>query len=192
MLTPPIRAKRALLAALVATSSAVGSTVAAQPASARPSYSCPPSAHDNDPNPLHIESFMLTMLNKERAAHGAPGLGSDPRLRLESAGRHNAQMARFDRLSHRLPGEAGLVPRIMSTGFRSWTVAGENVAMNTDETWRGACYLQNWMYHETGPNDGHRRNILNPAYRRVGINVLMDRKHHTMWITFDFFTTGRA
>jgi uncharacterized protein YkwD len=44
------------------------------------------------------------------------------------------------------------------------------------------------MYYEKAPNDGHRRNILNPAYRDVGISVVQDFVHHRIWLTVDFGT----
>jgi len=181
------RAKCALLSSFVAVSCAAGTIISAPPASAAPNYACPRSAMDNDSNPSDIGHQLLLMVNHERSAHHLPAVGSDGRLRRVSSARHNAWMARFDTLSHRLPGEPDLGPRVSATGF-PWKRLGESVAMNTDMTWRGACMLENWIYHEPAPHDGHRRILLDPLYTHIGISVLMDQKHHTMWITWDFAT----
>ncbi|MFD0526466.1 CAP domain-containing protein [Kitasatospora arboriphila] len=45
--------------------------------------------------------------------------------------------------------------------------------------------LTNDMLAEQPPNDGHRRNILNPAFHHVGIKLLRDSSG-TLWMTQDF------
>jgi uncharacterized protein YkwD len=65
-------------------------------------------------------------------------------------------------------------------------MVGENIAFNTDRTWRGAQYVENLMYNEVAPNNGHRLNILNTGYTYVGVTVWMDNTHGKMWITVDF------
>jgi uncharacterized protein YkwD len=127
---------------------------------------------------------VLTRLNSERAAAGLPALTSNARL-VSSAHSHNAKMASANTLSHQLPGEAGLGARITATGY-SWSTVGENVAYNSVRTQAGVIALQDAMYRETAPNDGHRRNILSTAFTQVGVDVIDDSVHGRVWLVTDF------
>lgn len=127
---------------------------------------------------------VLATLNAERAAHRLPALTMDSRL-VASAHRHNLVMAASNVLSHQLPGEASLGPRILSTGYRYY-YGGENVAWTTDRSVAGLVNVHVAMYNEVPPNDGHRQNILSPNYRNVGIDVVIDAAHGKAWITEDF------
>jgi uncharacterized protein YkwD len=123
-------------------------------------------------------------LNHERSLHGLRALTMNPRLAL-SAHRHNLRMAQANELSHQLPGEAYFSTRITKAGY-DWLWAGENIAWNSRMTRAGVVRLQQLMYHEKPPNDGHRRNILNAHYRNVGVDVYLDSTHHKVWLTTDF------
>jgi uncharacterized protein YkwD len=127
---------------------------------------------------------VLTRLNSERAAAGLPALTSNTRL-VSSAHSHNAKMASANTLSHQLPGEADLGARITATGY-SWSTVGENVAYNSVRTQAGVLALQDAMYRETPPNDGHRRNILSTAFTQVGVDVIDDSVHGRVWLVTDF------
>ena len=131
-----------------------------------------------------IARTVLLTMNAERALHGLPALRMNGNL-IKSAHAHNLRMARFNTMSHQLPGEAFLAVRISRTGY-TWRMAGENVAWNTDRTTRGALYLERLMYGERAPNDGHRRNILSGSFRHVGIDILIDARTHKLWMTQDF------
>ena len=126
---------------------------------------------------------VLTKLNQERAAAGLPALTSNTRL-VSSAHSHNAKMASANTLSHQLPGEADLGTRITATGY-SWSTVGENVAYNSVRTQAGVLALQDAMYRETPPNDGHRRNILSTAFTQVGVDVIDDSVHRKVWLVTD-------
>lgn len=129
-------------------------------------------------------SSVLGQLNAERAAHRLPPLTMDSRL-VASAHQHNLAMASRNLLSHQLPGEASLGPRILRAGYRYY-YAGENVAWTTDRSVAGVVNVHVAMYDEVPPNDGHRLNILSPNYRNVGIDVVIDSAHGKAWITEDF------
>lgn len=45
------------------------------------------------------------------------------------------------------------------------------------------------MMAEQPPNDGHRLNILSPSYNLLGVDVVIDAAHHTLWLTEDFAQT---
>ena len=127
---------------------------------------------------------VLRELNAERRVHHLVALKADSRLRL-SARRHNLTMARYNTLSHQLPGELNFSRRISQAGYR-WTYAGENIGWNSRMTQAGVVALQKIMYNEKAPNNGHRLNILSSKFRQVGVDVYLDRKHHKVWLTTDF------
>jgi uncharacterized protein YkwD len=131
-----------------------------------------------------IDWAILRLLNKERALQGMRPLYMAPALRL-SARRHNMTMARFDEMSHQLPGEADFAARISNAGYR-WSYAGENIGWNSDMTQSGVALLERLMFNEKPPDDGHRVNILSTHFRNIGVDVYMDAAHKKVWLTTDF------
>jgi uncharacterized protein YkwD len=131
---------------------------------------------------------VLALLNSERAAHGLGALRMNTQL-LRSARAHNLMMAKYNTMSHQLPGEPYFTNRIAATGY-SWQTAGENVGWNSDQSTSGALYLEKLMYNEVPPNDGHRKNILNSAFRDVGIDIYFDAHTGKLWLTEDFGSSG--
>lgn len=127
---------------------------------------------------------VLRVLNAERRVHHLAPLRYNYKLRLV-ARRHNLAMARRNTMSHQLPGELSFSARIDRAGYH-WTYAGENIAWNSSMTKRGVIALQQVMYRERAPYDGHRRNILSRHFRHVGVDVYIDRAHHKIWLTTDF------
>jgi uncharacterized protein YkwD len=135
-----------------------------------------------------IDWAILRLLNKERALHGMRPLHMAHALRL-SARRHNVTMARFNEMSHQLPGEPVFTTRMSNAGY-NWSWAGENIAWNSEMTLSGVSLLERLMYNEKPPNDAHRLNILNTHYRNIGVDVYMDRDNHKVWLTTDFGRRG--
>lgn len=171
---PVVRA--ALLIAALLLSLCAGAVVQAGPASA----SVPPRTDLEK----KIDWTILRVMNGERALHGLSPLRMAPGLRL-SARRHNVTMARFNEMSHQLPGEPVFTTRIENAGY-NWTWAGENIAWNSEMTLSGVTLLERLMYNEKPPNDDHRLNILSTHYRNVGVDVYLDRENHKVWLTTDF------
>jgi uncharacterized protein YkwD len=132
----------------------------------------------------HIGWVVEKVINLERALHGVRAVHMSPQL-LVSARSHNVDMARHNSMSHQLPGEAFFATRMSSAGYH-WSWAGENIAWNASMTTAGVIQLEQLMYAERAPNNGHRLNILNRHFRDVGIDVYMDRAHHKVWLTTDF------
>ena len=135
-----------------------------------------------------IDWAIFRLINKERAMHGVRPLHMVPALRLSSR-RHNVTMARFNEMSHQLPGEPVFTTRISNAGY-NWSWAGENIAWNSDMTRSGVTLLERLMYNEKPPNDDHRLNILNTHYRNIGVDVYMDHENHKVWLTTDFGRRG--
>lgn len=108
-----------------------------------------------------LEQEMLERVNKERAGVGLPPLKWDPEL-LPVARAHSADMFRRGYFSHVSPEGASAGDRIRKAGVRFLT-AGENLALAPTLT----------LAHNGLMNSpGHRANILNKAYGRVGIGIL--------------------
>lgn len=107
------------------------------------------------------EEQMLSMVNAERSKAGLPPLAMDPPLR-DLARAHGADMFRQGYFSH--TGRDGRSPfdRMRDANI-TYTAAGENLALAIS-TARAHQGLMN--------SPGHRANILNPAFRRVGIGVM--------------------
>ncbi len=165
--------RRVVLGTVVASTLSAGILVAATPASAGPIYSNGPYA-----------MAVFAKLNAQRAAHHLPALRMDNRLNY-SAYYHNIAMKNRNLMSHQVPGEASLGPRILARGYR-YSYAGENIGWNSAMSAAGAVQLENIMYAERAPNNGHLLNILNRSYTNVGVNVVVDSAHHKIWLSVDF------
>jgi uncharacterized protein YkwD len=110
------------------------------------------------------ELRMHALVNEARAARGLPGLTlSDP---LSSVARaHSATMAEQRRLFH-----TDCLTCVVSVSV--WQLMGENV---------GAGRPVGAVHRAFMRSAGHRANILNPEYGRVGIGVA--RGGRRLWVT---------
>jgi uncharacterized protein YkwD len=131
-----------------------------------------------------IAKSVLSLINTERRAHHLHTVTMGKKVQA-SARRHNAAMAASNTMAHQVRGEASLSRRVSAVGY-NWSSVGENIAWNSKLTRSGVLTLQKLMYNERAPYDGHRRNILNGAFRDVGVDVYVDTKHHKIWLTTDF------
>jgi uncharacterized protein YkwD len=132
---------------------------------------------------------VLKLINKARARAGLPGYTLTAGLRRSSR-RHNNLMADGCGLSHQCPGEVPLGARETAAGV-PWATAGENigeggpVADTPAAITQMALTLTRDMLGEKPPGDGHRLNLLNPAFHHVGIAIYRG-KPGTVWLTQDF------
>jgi uncharacterized protein YkwD len=102
-----------------------------------------PPQNASAPMDLHpIEARVVERTNVQRAQHGLPPLSVDPWL-LTSARRHAAWMTNSRSLTH------------------TTQAVGENIAMGQNSS---AEVVNAWMH-----SSGHRANILNPGYTRIGV-----------------------
>ena len=109
----------------------------------------------------HLELRVLNLLNQERAEQGLPPLL--PHAGLRSAARaHGVEMFTYGFLSHRSRDGRTLVQRVSNYETRVRTVA-ENIAYAPDVQTAHTALMD---------SDGHRRNILSPLFRLVGIAVI--------------------
>ncbi len=105
----------------------------------------PPQNETAAPQPLDlhpIEARIIERTNSQRIHHGLRPLRVDRRL-LSSARRHAAWMTNSHSLTH------------------TSQAVGENIAMGQNSS---AEVVNTWMN-----SSGHRANILNPGYTRIGV-----------------------
>jgi uncharacterized YkwD family protein len=104
---------------------------------------------------------MIDEVNKERAAAGLPALKVD--LRLVGVAQTKANdMKTNGYFSHTSPTYGSPFDMIRMAGVQ-YRYAGENIARNISVDAAMAAFMS---------SDGHRKNILNPAYTHVGVGVV--------------------
>ena len=108
-----------------------------------------------------LEANMLELINQERAANGLAPLEADPDL-TEVARKHSADMFARGYFSHYTPENKNPFDRMREDGV-SFRTAGENLALAPTLP-----IAHNGLMN----SPGHRANILNPQFGRVGIGIL--------------------
>ena len=131
--------------------------------------------------------YMLSLINRDRAT-----MGLKPVVIDETAGRaaqlHCDDMASKGYLSHYDPNGANPIQRYTEIGGSDYVM--ENVDIHTvgDYSPRAAAvtvsvdiaptfkkseieHLESLYFNEVAPNDGHRKNILDPAHTSVGLGL---------------------
>jgi uncharacterized protein YkwD len=92
----------------------------------------------------------------------------------QAAQRYAETMASSGCFSHGCPPEPSMVRRAEAAGYTSWTNLGENIAYGqrtADEV------FQAWM-----SSSGHRANILNPAFRDLGVGLAYNGSGRPYWV----------
>jgi uncharacterized protein YkwD len=132
---------------------------------------------------------VLSLINQARRRAQLPPY-TISRALARSALAHDDRMAAGCGLSHQCPGEPPLGARESAAG-EHWRTAGENIGEGGPEPatasaiTRLALTLTRDMLNERPPGDGHRRNLLSPSFRHIGIAIVRDRAG-TVWLTQDF------
>jgi uncharacterized protein YkwD len=131
---------------------------------------------------------VLAHINDARADEGLSPLTLDADLSKASA-LHNQLMINGCGLEHQCSGESGLGERFSAQGVK-WSSAGENIGFGSSgsseaQIIRAANGLTDSMLAEVPPNDGHRKNLLNTGFKRIGLSIVRDGKGIT-WMTQDF------
>ena len=121
-----------------------------------------------------LEARMLDLVNQERAKAGIRPLAPDPELR-EVARSHSADMFARGYFAHDTPEGRDPFDRIRAANV-PFVTAGENLAL-----------APTLMVAHTGlmNSPGHRRNILDPNFGRVGIGI-MDGGLRGLMVTQNF------
>jgi uncharacterized protein YkwD len=121
-----------------------------------------------------LEAKMLELVNKERVSRGIKPLKADPEM-TGVARAHSKDMFARGYFAHYTPEGTDPFQRMDAAGVK-YRTAGENLALaQTVE-----------MAHTNLMNSpGHKANILNPAYGRLGIGVL-DGGYYGLMISQEF------
>jgi uncharacterized protein YkwD len=116
-----------------------------------------------------LEKEMLQLVNNERARSGAGPLVADTALRAVARA-HSEDMFERGYFSHYTPEGENPFARMKDAHIHFLT-AGENLAL-----------AQTLSIAHTGlmHSPGHRANILNPAFHRVGIGIIVGGMHGLM------------
>jgi uncharacterized protein YkwD len=109
------------------------------------------------------ESSLLRVVNGVRAAHDLRPLAVDARL-VRVARSHSSRLLRRDVLTH---GDFGT--RIRLSGARG-PLFGENLAWGTGRHASAGSVVRAWLR-----SPAHRRNLLRPGFRRIGLGSVTGR-----------------
>jgi hypothetical protein len=114
-----------------------------------------------------VRRAIVCLVNRERRAAGLRRVQRDRRLQ-RAATAHVADMQRQHYFSHRGPGEPDLLARLARVRFPA-AMAGENLATGSGSgsLSTARAVVDAWMH-----SPGHRANILNGGFRRVGIGIV--------------------
>ncbi|QHJ00216.1 hypothetical protein GT347_20870 [Xylophilus rhododendri] len=121
-----------------------------------------------------LEAQMLELLNAERERAGLRPLAADPDT-VEVSRAHGRDMFARHYFSHETPEGATPFDRLRQAGIR-FRAAGENLAL--------APTLER-AHQGLMDSPGHRANILNPLFGRVGIGIV-DGGRHGLIVTQTF------
>ncbi|POX59630.1 RNA polymerase [Streptomyces sp. Ru62] len=119
------------------------------------------SAPQAQPAPTGTVAQVVALVNKERAAAGCGPVTEDPQLDKAAQG-HSDDMAARGYFDHIDPDGAGPGERITAAGYR-WSTYGENIAKGQQTP---QAVMDSWMN-----SPGHRANILNCAFKNIGVGV---------------------
>ncbi|MFJ4186520.1 CAP domain-containing protein [Kitasatospora sp. NPDC089509] len=133
-----------------------GTSVAAQRAAAAPAAA--PAGGGAAPG---YAQQVVDLVNVERAKAGCGPVSAEPRL-ASAAQSHSDDMADRNYFDHASPEGYHADHRIEATGYR-WSTWGENIARGQKDP---AAVMDAWMN-----SPGHRANILNCAFKQLGVGV---------------------
>ena len=109
---------------------------------------------------------VIARTNTYRTQHGCPPLTRDAAL-TQAAQEHSEDMAMHDFVNHTNSTGGDIGSRIRAAGY-SYTTFGENIAWGQ----RSPEQVVDMWFNETAPNDAHRKNILNCAFRDIGVGYV--------------------
>lgn len=111
-----------------------------------------------------LEAQCLDAVNRERESRGLGLLEFSPQL-LEVARDYSRWMAEEKFFSHTDPTGGNVRHRVNNAGIK-WRALGENLAYSNGYINPVAASMSGWM-----ESPGHRRNILESAFRKTAIGV---------------------
>lgn len=125
-------------------------------------------------NVAQAEQQAVSLLNADRRANGLPDLQVDSRV-TTIAQNYAQDMVNRNYFSHYSPEGQSPFDRLKQGGI-SYSAAGENIGMNQSVQNAEVAFMN---------SSGHRANILNSTFTKVGIGVAYD-KNGNIYIVQDF------
>ncbi len=124
--------------------------------------------------------YMVELVNRDRASMGLPPVELDDGPPTRAGQAHAEDMAQHGYLGHW--GTDGSVPEQRYTEAGGADMVLENASCFTDEQRRtldrealvdpaNVEQAESMFFHEQPPHDGHRKNILKPWHKRLGVGV---------------------
>jgi uncharacterized protein YkwD len=110
-----------------------------------------------------LKQRMIDHINEYRRQHGCGALVVNEKLTASAQG-HVQDMALNDFMGHVSSDGRTAMQRMADAGY-TYLWVGENIAAWSPEPE----YVVDRWYNETPPNDLHRKNLLNCAYKHVGV-----------------------
>jgi len=171
-LSPTTRAPAPLVAAPEPTR-----TSSQPPSSATPiGVAAPPSKPDRTTKPAPppragVAQQVEALVNVERSRAGCGPVSVDAALQRAAQG-HSDDMAARDYFSHTSPDGVTFARRIRAAGYDGRAIA-ENIAAGQTSA---KDVMSSWM-----ASPGHRTNILNCAYRDIGVGYATGGSYGTYW-----------
>jgi Ca2+-binding RTX toxin-like protein len=145
--------------------------------------------------PSAEEQYLLELINAERSKAGAQPLAFDGDLN-EAAEGHSEWMIATDSFSHTGSGGASAGQRMSAAGYvfsGSWAW-GENIAWATTRSPTGLQDEVQLLHTNLMNSSGHRANLLNDAYREVGLGFEVGEYggREGAFVTEDFARSGSS
>ena len=167
----------------------------AQPATGQPTSTAPEGAtapaQPASSDLSGMESQVVDMTNTERQNAGCQPLTAN--AALTTAARRHAQAESDNQAQgHQFAGEADLATRYAAAGYTGGSVWGENAAGAPGGQWfvdahsvmyGGTVTQGNTSYTSVGwmQDQGHKDNILNCAFKDIGVGVVRDGNGALWW-----------
>ncbi len=116
-----------------------------------------------------FETYLLQLVNNERAKVGAAALAFDPEL-VNAAERHSTRMDDFNFFAHKDPVDGSSVSTRATDAGYGWRGIGENIAYIGGSN---AAVLDNsdveLLHTNLMNSSGHRTNILRSDWKEIGL-----------------------
>lgn len=166
LIAVPLAALTAFAGATTAQAAPLNPTARAAAVTACPAAAAAPETTSLDT----VEDTVLCLVNRERTSRGLVKLRANGKL-ATAATKYSKLMVAQDFFDHVSPGGSTMTARIKASGYlkggRSYRF-GENLAWGTGELGAPVEIVNSWM-----KSPGHRANILQPAYREIGVGVAL-------------------
>jgi uncharacterized protein YkwD len=137
------------------------------PGADAPTHGCDHAKDEPRDGLRDAERATLCLLNAERRARGLGALRPEARLR-RAALRHSQDMVERNFFEHENPDGLDPHERMARAGYGAGPrerATGENLA--TGDPGTPAVMVDGWMH-----SPGHRKNILRPGFRDIGIGIV--------------------